>query len=469
MYLFALSRIDYVVLGIFLGLNFLIAYNFRRHNQTSDNFLYAPTKSDAILNLIPTFGILEILLCGIGGAYLGFNIIYYIVASEIIVLCGYRCLAKRYRMAQVNDFNTYLTQTTPPIIAYIVNLFIMLLFVVLIGLTISTTFRLLQATLGFGFVNDVIGLLGLVIIIILIGGQIAIKYLKLINVIGIVLIFMIGIAIGLIHIGSLTQLLHSLTVSSVGQHYAPNYYLWSSQIDHGPYIIVMIMLGIISYKLLTFELSMYQHSPWGTTYQLLCKTLICIILVIPGILFITGSNVAQFSGKHIVTLTTQLPDGQIAYTVKLVQNNTTETATNIDEVSNTSVLNAPQNNYLLASLITLRHNLVPYGEIGLLLIINAGFILAITTYMMILGRITVNNILIPLNLIRKYGKIGELWSLQVSIVAYTGITLLLAYWWFLHYSLLLYMSYIFWYFLLPLLVPLCWVIFFKKHKPSHAS
>ena len=196
------------------------------------------------------------------------------------------------------------------------------------------------------------------------------------------------------------------------------------------------------------------------------------LVILPGIIALgTVSSGNVIDGKKIVTVMAELPDGQTGYVVKAVDSTDTKANTTPGIIppllnTKTNLLTPNQYNYNLANIVVFRHYLPQSVMILSLLMVFAGFMLSISSYMMNLGRVTVKNVLIPLGLIAKYGKIGELWSLQVFIVGFTGVGLALSYFLYINYDLLLFIKLIIWVFIVPLLLILL-ISLFKK--PSNAQ
>ncbi len=86
MFLMSLSNWDYVWITVFLALSFSIAYLQRRKNPSSDAFLTAATPFDRLLSIIGEFGLIEIILAGVAGSYLGFNAIYLMLIATLFQL-----------------------------------------------------------------------------------------------------------------------------------------------------------------------------------------------------------------------------------------------------------------------------------------------------------------------------------------------------------------------------------------------
>lgn len=453
MYLLSLTNWDYVFIVSLLGINFIIAYLFRRKNSTSEDFLFAQTRVDKILALLGNIGLLELVLAGIGGAYLGFNAVYYVVLALVLQLWGQKLLAQRYLAANVVSLNDYLGLTVNRYWAVFIALFNIIFLIFCASLVTAIAFKTLQAIMGWGFINNIMGLLGFTVVLILIGGRAAISYNSLFNALILLLIFILGIAIALVNLGGISVIINNLHNLAASSNLPVNYYILPVNNKNLIWVISAIIIGVVGYRLINFNLQPNIKTNKRSFFSHSC---IAVILIVTGIIAITTpNNSGKIAGKEIVTIMAQLPDGQTGYVVKAVDSKQVTSSPGIlPPILNnkTGLIESGEYNYTIASIVALHHYLPKSVWVCILLILLGGFMLNISQYMLRLGQITVNNILLPLNLLAKYGKIGEIWSLQVGIVAYTGVILVLAYFMFLHYNLLLFISLILISMIVPLLV-----------------
>jgi Na+/proline symporter len=461
MYLMSLTNQDYFIITVFLAIVFVIAYVNRRKNPDYDSFLTAKTRFDSSIE----FGLVEIILSGVAGAIYGFNAIYYVFIALIIYSIIQKILSKKYLVAKVNNFNDYIAITQNKTVATITSILNILLLLVCIAVVISTAFKLLQSLMGYGFINNVMGLLGFTVMCLLIGGRIGLVYTKLLYFAIIFISFIAIIVLGIHQIGGIANLNHNLSNLAISQNLSADYYSISKFTSSNAYLIAIITLGLGGFRLISYKLVPQSKS---RGISLLLTTL----LILPGIIALaTVSSGNVIDGKKIVTVMAELPDGQTGYVVKAVDSTDSKADTTPGIIppllnTKTNLLTPNQYNYNLANIVVFRHYLPQSVMILSLLMVFAGFMLSISSYMMNLGRVTVNNILIPLGLIAKYGKIGELWSLQVFIVGFTGVGLALSYFLYINYDLLLFIKLIIWVFIVPLLLIL-FISFFKK--PSNAQ
>ena len=461
MYLMSLTNQDYFIITVFLALVFVIAYINRRKNPDSDSFLTANNRFDLSIE----FGIVEIILSGASGAIYGFNAIYYVFITLVVYSIIQKILSKKYLVAEVNNFNDYIATTQNKIVALTASILNILLLLVCVAVAISTAFKLLQSLMGYGFINNVMGLLGFTVMCLLIGGRIGLIYARILYFAVVCISFIAIIVVGLHQIGSIANLNHNLSNLAISQNLSTDYYLIPKFTSSNAYLLALITLGLGGFRLISYKL-VPQSKSHGISL------LLAGLLILPGIIAIaTVSNSNVVNGKRIVTVMAELPDGQTGYVVKAVDSKDTKadiTPGIIPPLLNTktNLLTPNQYNYNLANIVVFRHYLPQAVMILSLLMVFAGFMLSISSYMMNLGRVTVNNVLIPFGLIAKYGKIGELWSLQVFIVGFTGVGLVLSYFLYINYDLLLFIKLIIWIFIVPLLSILV-ISLFKK--PSNAQ
>ena len=451
MYLLSLNNWDYVWITAFLAINFIIAYSFRRKNATSDAFLFASTKFDSFFAILGDFGLIEIILAAVAGAYFGFNAVYYVLFALLVQILCQNILAKRYRAANVIGFNDYIGVRFNKDFMLIITLITIILFVMCTSLAIAVMFKSMQAIMGFGFINNTMGLLGLTVAIVLIGGRVGVLHNKLFNSLIIILILLLSMVSAVIQFGGFSAIITNLTNLAQAQGLSHNHYLWS--LPHTRHILIVIaaiVLGFAGFKLVYYSNEKQQK------ISIIGRACVLVLLILPGIIAIATPNTGGIPGKDIVTIMAQLPDGQTGYVVKAVDNQGKHGSANPGIVPpllnpKTNLIESGQYNYGIATIVAIRHYLPIPLMILVLLLLLSGFMLSIGDYMLRLGQLTVNNFLIPLNWISKYGKIGELWSLQVSIVSYTGVTLIIAYFMFLHYNLLYYIALISLCLIIPLL------------------
>ena len=457
----SLTNQDYFIITIFLAIVFVIAYANRRKNPDSDSFLTSKTCFDSSIE----FGFVEIILAGVAGAVYGFNAIYYVFIALIIYSIIKKILSKKYLTVKVNNFNDYIAITHNKTIATITSILNILLLVVCVAIVISTAFKLLQSLMGYGFINNIMGLIGFTVMSLLIGGRIGLIYTSILYSAIIFISFVAIIVLGIHQIGGIANLNHNLNNLAISQNLSADYYSIPKVTLSNAYLIALITLGLGGFRLISYKLVPSSKSRG-------ISLVFAGVLILPGIIALgTVSSGSVIDGKKIVTVMAELPDGQTGYVVKAVDSTETKADTTLGIIppllnTKTNLLTPNQYNYNLANIVVFRRYLPPSVMVLSLLMVFAGFMLSISSYIMNLGCVMVNNILIPLGLITKYGKIGELCSLQVFIVGFTGVGLALSYFLYSNYDLLLFIKLIIWIFIVPLLLIL-FISLFKK--PSNAQ
>ncbi len=337
-----------------------------------------------------------------------------------------------------------------------------ILLIICVSVVISIAFKSLQALMGYGFINNIMGLLGFGVMCALIGGRLGISYTKLFYFALIFLVFLTVIICGFSHLGGFDVLTRNLANLARAKNLPANYYLLPNL--HQWPVLGFILVGFAGFRLLNFRITPAAANP---ALKMLGRSGIIILLILPGIIALGSTIGGGINGKKIVTVMAQSPDGQTAYIVKAVDAKEAKADTApgiIPPLLNdkTNLLEPGKYNYNLANIVVFRHYLPKPLLVLMLIMLFAAFLLSVADYMLKLGQITLNNILIPFNLIAQYGKIGELWSLQVGIVSYTGITLALSYFLFLHYDLILFMKIITLTLIVPLLILLGLSLFLPK-------
>lgn len=470
MYLMSLTNWDYIWITAFLAASFSISYLYRRKNPSSDAFLTTNTKFDILLSAIGEFGILEIILAGMIGSYYGFTAIYYVAIVVLLQLALQKIMVKRYAELGVENFNDYLACKFNKPVAVISAILNAILLIMCISLVITIVFKSLQALMGFGFINNVMGLLGFAVMCLLIGGRTGSAYIKLFYLTIIFVVFLAVIILGINAVGGFGGLLNNLSKLAIAKSQSADYYTAMNVNGSALLTLLCILIGLGGYRLISYSVGKYESK---ASMKILGSAFLIVILILPGVIALGTTTDAGINGKKIVTVMAQQPDGQTAYVVKAVDSAGAKADTSPGIIppllnTKTNLLEEGKYNYYLANIVVFRHYLPKQAVILALIMVFAGFMVSIFNYMAKLGQITVNNILVPLGLIAKYEKIGELWSLQVAIVGYTGLSLAISYFLFLHFDLLLYVKVIVFTTVLPLLV-LLFVSFIYSTKKIYAQ
>ena len=93
---------------------------------------------------------------------------------------------------------------------------------------------------------------------------------------------------------------------------------------------------------------------------------------------------------------------------------------------NTNLVEKGKYDYMLSNIVTFRHYFPKQMVFLILLMLLAGFMAAIADYLISASQIVVKNILVPYNIIAKYGEIGQLWGLRLAILGFGVVTLAIA-------------------------------------------
>jgi hypothetical protein len=466
MYLIALHGLDYIWISLLLIASFILAYKFRRSNSTSELFLYAPSKLDTYESYLGSFGIIEIVLFGIIGGYLGFNAIYLISLTILLTFIIKQFILNTIKTSTAVNFLDYIGLRFNKFFMLIVALLAVILLISCMGLSLTLMFKLLQSVMGFGFINNSMALFAFTVIIILIGGRIGIINFKFLNVIVLYACFILLIGVCWYKLDSLMPIIRNLTNLAQAQQHSSSYYLsplnlnYQSLLYFVPILISIMVVRLISTN--TFDKNSQSITKGIVTFALIA------IIVLPSI-FALATQLGNGTKNDIVTLTAQLPNGQIGYIVKAEDTSQQQKNTSpgiIPPLLNpkTNMIEPNKYNYDVATIIAFRHYL-PNGMLFIcVLILLSAFINSIAEYMLLLGRITLRNILLPLKMLESYEQIGEIWAIQISVVGYTGLTLICAYFMFLYYDLMFFVNCIAYGLVIPLLICLVIMLLTPRHR-----
>lgn len=436
MYLMSITNLDYVWITIYFALIAIVAYLFRRKNATSNDFLFSVSKVDEYLLYFGTFGVIEIVLGGVAGSQVGISAMYMVALVIFIATFLCRRVCCHYYISDgVTNFNDYIHNQLGKTTGVVVAILNILLLLGLIVITICLTFKLLQSLLGWNFVNSVVGVMGLTIIYMIIGGILGMKYNKIIQMGTVILVFVLVAVLALFHLGGFGGLSDNLTNLAKNQGKVADFYttLQFNSAKMADFILVLIGLG--GFYLLNFTLTKENDDEvcGGSAFGVIAKFMLLIILILPGLLAIgtkvVGNNI---NGKEIVTIQAQLPDGQTGYIVKAVDSANPDLnmvpgilPPMINPV--TSIAEKNSYNYDLASVVVFRHYLPVPLQFLIVLALFAAFMLSISSYISNSCCILLRNVLLPYSLIARYGDVGEIWAIRISILLFGVLTLTVAY------------------------------------------
>lgn len=431
MYLISLTNYDYIWVAAFFSAFFLIAYLYRRQNSSYAEFVV----SDSKLNILAFsgFGLIEIVGAGIGGSYYGFNAIYALALVIILVYLGQRVLTKRYLEAGVVNFSDYVYIRYGKFSAFYIALLQSVLFTMCITLLMCLIFKSLHALMGWNFGNSVFGLFGISLIAVVIGGRSGVTANKLLNYLIILLAFICVIAIAFYKLGGVEHFFANLENLAKAKQISANYYsqMPISLSDMLVFIGLVIALG--GFYLLNFTLTANYSLHKPRAISLIIRLLIVVMLVMPGIIAIATPIGSAIAGKQIITIEAQLPDGQMGYIVKAIDNADKDTSRELSPGlippllnPNTNLVEKGKYDYLLSNIVTFRHYFPKQMFFLILLMLLAGFMATLADYLINIGQVVVKNILVPYNLIARYGVVGQLWALRLAILGFGAITLAIA-------------------------------------------
>ncbi len=433
MYLLSLTNIDYIFITIFFAIVFIIAYLFRHKNENSHEFLNGAIKQNAILNnqLIP-IGLIEVVIAGIMGATIGFVSLYYLIPIIVITNILKAQIAKLCLNANVINLNEYIIKQFGKVSGICFALLNFGLILSLLVITNLVIFELCQSILGWSFVNSIVGLLSMTLIYTLIGGSRGAFYNKVFFYF-IILFMLFGvIVVGIYQIGGFNSLINNLSQLSGNQGYLFTHY---TSMDLNGNLLVGVIISFIA--IAAIEIINANHVTntilnVTTIWTSLIKIVVIVLLVMPGIIAIaTPSDQATIPGKQIVTIQAQFPDGEKGYVVKAVDN--TKSGDNpilgiIPPLLNSNnLIEKGQYNYSLANIVPFTHYFSKPLRFSLYMMLFALFMMGISQNLLLLARNVLNGLLLPTNVIQKYGEIGELWAIRLTILFGTLASAFIAY------------------------------------------
>lgn len=448
-----LNTIGFISITVFFAILFGVAYIYRRKNQTSNEFLGTTyTTQDTIL--AGHIGLVEFVILTTLGSKLGFS--------------GFYCIGIAFILAQFlwmrdcsntdhNTFSSFIRKRANINISIIVAIFQVFAYLALMCISISLLAKIFQSLLGWSFVNSVLGIAGFTLIYILVGGYKAIYLNQRISY----AIFLVVMCITLIFIwinsnafGLILKNLHELARL---QNYPSNYYTGFNLNTKNLYLIGMLFIGIKGLKLLNNRFQQ-EGKVKISLFNILPKLVIIFMIVVIGITAIgTNSKGTIIEGKHIVTYQAQLPNGEIGYVVKTIDN---ESGAN-NTVSGilpplinpkTNLIKPGVYNYLLSGVVTLQHYLPLNIKFFIVLSIIALFIASLSQYIFLSAKVVVKDIVEPLELFNKYGDDGKLWIARLTMLTMFFLSLVIAY---IQLSIFDLVNYSYWFltiFMLPLFI-----------------
>ena len=426
--------VNYVILLAILGVNFIIAYKFRRYNDTSHKFFF---NNDSYLNFSGIFddlGIIEIMLFSMGSSYLGINILYSLLIGIIINKIIEILLIKKIKKKEINSFNEYILLRFNKPISIAFSIFCSGFLLFLLGLALSLLFKCLHSFLGYGFINYTMAALGFCAIIMLIGGKIADCYIKTLNSIVIICVITYIIFMAIPNMHAIINIADKLKITGK-ENFAQLYYYFSIVNVKQLSLLILILIGFISVKILLLQINNKK-----TVFNQPLKLIILITLIIPGIVVIAPNDVTSLKKINIETIPITFSNGDFGYKIRAATKKNSHTYSQgllppyLDTQNGKIKLGSY--NHESAVVIFFDHYLPKKIKLFSLIILLLAFMTTCKKYLFKLTEITLYNILIPLNFTQKYGKIGELWAIQTFLISFVGITFIATYIMLLYYNLL---------------------------------
>lgn len=419
MYLMALSNSDYVLATIFFGIMFLIAYLFRRNQQSASKFLFATdegliTQSNS---WILGFGVIELVATGVIGVIYGLSGLY-----QMIVVAVSSFVAVYYISRGIHPYSIYeylLNKIGPRFSALYAGLCVLFLLFWL-SITVVLTSKLFLSLLGWTFVNSVFGIMVLTIICIEVGGYVGVKYNR--NLWGaiIVLAFIFILGLGLYTL-SLNESLVNLKQLAANQGRSTDFYTainYSLRLKNilGASLSILVIIPLITAIKVSHKVNTIPFA--------ILKLVLLVLMVLGGILAIATkpTNALGSGNSKIITYQAQLPDGQMGYVVKSVDVASNDAKTAIPGIippllnDKTSLVEQDKYDYKLANVVVFRHYLPAKFLFLVVLTIMAAFMYTVSHCLLSIAKIITIDICSPLKLLKEYGDEGKLWCSRMSVV-----------------------------------------------------
>ena len=425
MYLMALDNIDYIVITILFAVTLIIGYLFRRKNQTTVLFIYSDNNKLYTPNqFLIGYGIIELVLCGVIGSLYGVSGIYYIIFA---ILVNYLLSLFIVRVIYPYSLLEYVGLIFgAKAQAGFASFFIIVLLFLAITTTVFT-FKLFQPLFGWNFVNSVFGVTGLTLIYVLIGGRSAIKFNLILSSIIVLLGFLFVIIAGVINLKGFSGIFANLHDLAKAKDVAYDFYTGFNINSKMLYQIIITGLFLTMASFLIES----SHDRRYMGFLTLLKIIPIGLMVMSGIIAISTPIVKNNSGDmDVVTIQTQLPDGQTGYVVKAIRHDgkakpLEATPGIIPPFFNptTNLIEPNAYNYMLASVMTLKYYLPKYLSVILVLVILAAFMFGFAQYLHGISKLVVFDVYAKLNWLSEYGEDGRMWLARMSIIAASIISL----------------------------------------------
>lgn len=427
MYLMAIGNIDYIVITAIFAIFFIIAYRFRRHNQTVNKFLFGGSHiySSNLNHWILGFGIIEFMVLGMLGAKYGLSSLYSFLLSFILAYIGQLYVVSVIGQYSIFEYFSKKVGSRFPVVYAILCVLLMSLLIIIAALIMA---KLCRSLLGWNFANSVFAVFGLTEICLIIGGYQALRYTRMLQSIVVFAIFFIILAIAIYVEYPLADKFQGLESLAINMGHNASYF---SRFNILPPIVYL------SLPLLFLLPIIAKQNGYVSIYEkVIAKSnLVCMILMIlVGLLAILTPLplYASSNGGRVVTYQAQLPNGEVGYVVKSIDvgtNKKVDVAPGLIPPlldAKTSLVIPNSYDYTLANMVTIRHYLNNSLVNIVLLTIIISFMLSLGQYLLAIVKIIVFDIYVPSGWLKNYGEDGLLWLSRMSIVFIGGFIIFLA-------------------------------------------
>lgn len=428
MYLMAITNFDYIVITLFFALVFLISYKYRRKQQTTNKFLFG---EDVVLAYQPNgfilgFGIIEFILLGGVGALWGISGILYVFIALLSSTIFRSFIAKTIYPDSIFQ---YLTNKVSKKFSAMYAIFSVILLILFISIASSLTSKIFLSLLGWNYVNSIFGITLLVLICLEVGGGKAVIYSRRVWLGVVAIAFIVVFILALNGLAPLGDKLANLKQLALSQGRVENFY---TKFDLGKNIHLNNMIFISFFTLfiipLISALGVNKEKKFGLFS--LFKLLTVTIMIICGFLAVLtpAKNVLNGQNSKIITYQAQLPDGQIGYIVKTVDDKNSK-ASAIPGIippllnAKTNLIEPNNYDYKLANIVLFKHYLPKQFLVLLIIVIMAGFMYTVSQFLVTIAKIVTLDICPSFGLLAEYGEEGSLWCARMSIIFAGGISL----------------------------------------------
>lgn len=418
MYSMSLNTLGYVIVTLLFAVIFLGAYCLRHKNKTYQDFLHGHKPFPDVAYWVGDLGLLELAVLAMLTATYGFNFIYY---TLLIYLVIHFFILKYTRRCNQQAYG---------IISSFIKVFA---YLVMAALAMLVTFKLLTALLNWSFINSLFGVVLFTVIYILIGGKAAVIRSRYLCCSVVLLISLITLIRVLYVTHGVTTLLHNLDSIAVSQGLTNGYYRKIYFDKHWLLILVCLCFACFAFYLINNNFSQIKGGSFkiSQSFVLVSRLVVLLLMLLPGLIAL-GTQLGSFnSGSQIITYQAELPDGGVGYVVRAINKDTTQLNSVVNLIpqtinSNSNQVEINKYNYILASVVYLRHYLGNDMAFMVVILILSLFIYSVSHYLISGVREFVYGIMLPGHFATLYGAGGLLWLGRLSLVVFAFFALLLA-------------------------------------------